>query len=281
MLAITLAVSLAVVGALWLSASFGDMDGAPVVRAPTSPTLRASTSVVTQGASSTVAGSEDAPVDGASAEAAEHATATRAAALDGGEGVTSRSEKRDPGLTLAWQPSHQGDTGVDGWKEYLICGDIVDRVIGSLPEFAHVKAWDTEHGLTGSNNYRPKPTNTKAFDNEIAMANEAKATAFISVHNDGGAPSGILGLCMPDDGESRRFVTALVDRLAEETGLPNRGVREVRLYSLEPERNQATYRCILEIGDNAADRAYLEKAGNRQVIAESIARGVRAYGLVE
>jgi hypothetical protein len=29
--------------------------------------------------------------------------------------------------TIAWQPSHQDDTGFDGWHEYLICKDIYDR----------------------------------------------------------------------------------------------------------------------------------------------------------
>lgn len=182
-----------------------------------------------------------------------------------------------PGTVIAWQPSHQADTGADGWKEYKVCSDIVDRTIAELDEFEHVKAWDTRHGLTGSNNYRPKPSNTEAFDAEVATANQHDATVFISVHNDGGAPSGILGESMPGDSEGARLSAALVSALSADLKMRNRGTREVRLYSLEPGRNKATYRCLLEIGDNAADRALLESPAGRQKIAESLARAIREF----
>lgn len=182
-----------------------------------------------------------------------------------------------PGIVIAWQPSHQADTGFDGWKEYRVCSDIVDRTIAELDEYEHVKAWDTKHGLTGSNNYRPKPSNTEAFDVEIAKANQRGATVFISVHNDGGAPSGILGESMPGDRKGARLSGALVSALSADLKMRNRGSREVRLYSLEPERNTATHRCLLEIGDNSADRALLESPAGRQRIAESLARAIREF----
>lgn len=192
------------------------------------------------------------------------------------EGVAPRPTRRSS--VIAWQPSHQADTGVD-WEEYVICGDIVDRTIALLPEFTHVKAWETGMGLFGSNGYRPQPKNAAAFDSEIAKANAARATVFISVHNDGGAPSGILGMCMPSDGRSRALAERLKAALLSATGLPDRGIREERLYSLEPERNKAGTRLLLEIGDNKADRAFLLEDANRQAIAEALADSLRESDL--
>lgn len=177
-------------------------------------------------------------------------------------------------VVVAWQPSHQDDTGDASWHEYIICNDIVVRAMSLCTVVTNVKCWDTSHGLTGTNNYRPRPTNTVAFDVEIAMANQAGADYFISVHNDGGAPSGILGLCMPGDLLSRSYAERFVDVLCARTGLPKRGIWEVRLYSLEPERNRCPVRLLLEIGDNQKDRALLESEQFRQLVAQALAEVV-------
>ncbi len=187
-------------------------------------------------------------------------------------GVKARPARRV--TVIAWQPSHQADTGAD-WQEYVICGDIVDRAIALLPEFTHVKAWETGMGLTGANGYRPKPVNTPAFDSEVAKSNAASASVFIAVHNDGGAPSGILGMCMPGDTAARALAERLKAALVSATGLPDRGMREERLYSLEPGRNHAATRLLLEIGDNKADRAFLLDGSNRQAIAQALADSLR------
>ncbi|MHB1340797.1 MAG: N-acetylmuramoyl-L-alanine amidase [Coriobacteriia bacterium] len=189
--------------------------------------------------------------------------------------VTSPTEPRR--ITIAWQPSHQGDTGFDGWREYAICGDLMERSIASLGEFAHIRAVTLEHGLTGSNSYQRGPSNTEAFDVEIALANNGAADAFISMHNDGGAPSGVLGMCMPGDSASRALAEQLVASICAATGLPNRGIREERLYSLEDDKNQAELRLLLEIGDNAKDRDLLEDADFRQTIAVAIAKSIRVW----
>lgn len=179
-------------------------------------------------------------------------------------------------LVIAWQPSHQADTGA-GYTEYVVCGDIVDRTIALLPEYRHVKAWDLKHGLTGSNNYRPKPSNTPAFDNEVKLANDGGADVFVSVHNDGGAPSGILGEQLPGDKKGAALSRHLTTALAQSLGLHDRGVRDVRLYSLEAVRNNAPYRCLIEVGDNKADRALLTSESGRQKIAEALAAAIRSY----
>lgn len=180
------------------------------------------------------------------------------------------------GLVIAWQPSHQADTGPN-WEEYVICGDIMERVIARLPEYEHVRAWDTSDGLTGSNNYRPSPSNTKAFDKEVAIANAANATVFIAIHTDGGAPSGILGECLPGDSDGRGLLNSIIGSLVSATGLHRRSNQEVRLYSLESSRNKAKYKCLLEVGDNVSDRAFLLDPKNRDKIADGIAAGVRAF----
>lgn len=173
--------------------------------------------------------------------------------------------------TVAWQPSHQDDTGDAEWHEYLICSDIVERTMFLCNNVSSVRCWDTSHGLTGTNNYKPQPTNTPAFDVEVSIANVAEADYFIAIHNDGGAPSGVLGICTPGDQLSRSFLEKFLAALCAHTGLTSRGIWEVRLYSLEPERNSCPCRILLEIGDNQNDRALLEDEGFRQKVAQALA----------
>ena len=174
-------------------------------------------------------------------------------------------------LVVAWQPSHQDDTGLNGWHEYKVCGDIVKRAMAALPQARNVLAWDTDHGLTGTNNYRPSPTNARAFDVEIDKANRAGADVFIAVHVNGGAPTSEFAETMPGDERSRAIAKRLVAALHAKTGMPDLGVIPMRLYSLEPSRNRAPIRILLEIGDNEADRAFLMDPAGRQAIAEALA----------
>jgi hypothetical protein len=178
---------------------------------------------------------------------------------------------------VAWQPSHQDDTGSADWHEYLICGDIVDRTIAKAVNVRNIKCWDLNHGLTGSNNYNPTPINTVAFDSEVEQANQAGASYFISIHNDGGAPSGVLGEYLPGDEDGKNLTAKLVNAICAKTGLPNRGLREVRLYSLEYPSNKAKYKCLLEIGDNEKDQTFLENPNNRDIIAQSLAEVVNNF----
>lgn len=178
-----------------------------------------------------------------------------------------------PGPVVAFQPSHQDDTGGAGWHEYLICGDIAQRTItllaGSPVQTA--LAWETGLGLTGSNN---DGSNARAFDSEIAKANDAGSDYFISIHNDGGAPSGVLGMYFSGDTRSAVLAEVLAVSISRETGLPYRGIRGRPLYSLDPGRNHAPVRVLLEIGDNVRDRTYLEDPAGRQRIAAALAAEV-------
>lgn len=261
-------------GAVFLIAAFFLMVGVVGCDTP-APARHQTVSVIGMSAPS----SSESTAAAATSTPTAHGYATVGlSAVDSSSAPKGRVE---PSMVVAWQPSHQADTGRDGWEEYTVCGDIVDRTMAELPEFKHVKAWDTEHGLTGSNNYRPRPSNTGAFDRELRIANDADVTVFISVHNDGAAPSGILGECMPSDQKSQALCVALVTGLTHRLHMKNRGVREVRLYSLEATRNHAEYRCLLEVGDNAADRKLLESARGRQLIAEALAESLRGFDFSE
>jgi hypothetical protein len=174
--------------------------------------------------------------------------------------------------TIAWQPSHQDDNGGAGWHEYMVCGDITDRTLALLPSFTNAKCWETSMGLWGTNNYGG--TNRTAFDSEIAQANAAHANVFISVHINGNTPSGFTGFYFTGDAASSRYAEALMKSVAVDMSMPYLGTVPMRFYSLDPIRNKARIRVLLELGDNVRDRALLETEDGRQRIARALATAI-------
>jgi hypothetical protein len=197
-------------------------------------------------------------------------TATTAATTTTAEQTTATPAGDLP--VIAWQPSHQDDTGYDDWHEYQICGDMVKRTIALAPGFKHVLAWELNMGLWGSNN--DGGSNRKAFDSELATANGAHPDYFIAVHVDGAAPSGVMGMYFEGDTKSAAVATALAGRIANGVGLPLRDTRGVDLYSLDESRNDAPIRVLLEIGDNVKDRTLLEDPHGRAKIAAALAQAL-------
>jgi hypothetical protein len=183
--------------------------------------------------------------------------------------VASSTTVAEESFVIAWQPSHQDDTGYDDWHEYLICKDIVDRTIALAPRFRHVIAWETGMGLTGTNNRGG--TNRDAFDSELRIANEAGADCFISIHNDGSSVSGVMGMYFSGDSASAQVADALAEAIAEGLGFRHRATVGRDLYSLDPVRNNSPIRVLLEIGDNLRDRALLEDPQGRARIASLLA----------
>jgi N-acetylmuramoyl-L-alanine amidase len=184
------------------------------------------------------------------------------------------------GPVVAFQPSHQDDTGSTGWHEYRVCGDIAQHTIALLEgsPFETVLAWETGMGLTGSNN---DGSNAAAFDSEIRRANDAGAGYFISIHNDGSAPSGVLGMYFTGDARSAALAETMARSVSRQIGLPYRGIRGSPLYSLDPSRNHAPVRVLLEIGDNVRDRAFLEDPAGLQRIAAALACEVSLLPVIE
>lgn len=246
----------------WSLASVGGDD--PEAGLVTAPEERNSTTYHVSGPSTT----SSTTATTATAETVDDNASTTAATKAADTSLPEVGETAKSRPVIAWQPSHQDDTGAASWHEYEVCGDIVARTIALLPKEMGVLAWETEMGLTGSNNTGSNP---EAFNSEIETANDAGAQYFISVHNDGGAPSGVLGMYFTGDHRSAQISEQFARVISDETGLPYRGIRGHDLYSLDPDRNHGPIRVLLEIGDNVEDREFLLDPKSREEVAEALA----------
>ncbi len=171
-------------------------------------------------------------------------------------------------VVIAWNPSHQNDNGDAAWHEYAVCGDIVKRAMALLPDYTNVLCWETGMGLTSHN--------TAAMAAEVATANAAGAQVFISIHVNGGTPSGIGGDVWHTDALSLRYCDAMVASMHGYTGLRARyTLLRDDLYVLNPAYNKAPVRVLFEMGDNISDRALLDSATGRQMLAAGLAKAVR------
>ena len=196
-----------------------------------------------------------------------------------GTGVGSNSATGSPGHgnspvvvgkgpVIAWNPSHQDDTGGNGWHEYAVCGDIAKRTMALLPDFTNVLCWRTDMGLTSSGD--------AALRSECGEANAAHARVFIAVHVNGGAPSGVSGEYYAGDSSSARYADALLKSVATSMGMTFLYVRpRSDLFVLKPANNDAPIRVLLELGDNVTDRALLASATGRQRLAAALAKAVK------
>jgi hypothetical protein len=93
--------------------------------------------------------------------------------------------------TIAFQVSHQDDTGFHNFHEWAISGDVALRALDEIDFAPMVLAWDLNPPLTGTNRYDPKPTNIPAFNSELGFSNRHHPDVFVAFHVDGGAPSGV------------------------------------------------------------------------------------------
>ena len=173
-----------------------------------------------------------------------------------------------PETIIAWVPSHQDDTGSNGWHEYQVCGDIVQRTMALLTDFTNVLCWETGMGLTSDN--------VPAMQSEIDQATAAHAQIFISIHVNGDTPSGLSGTYEEGDTSSDHYVAALLHSMVSTTGMTDRGFRaRSDLYVLNPANNPIPIRVLLELGDCVADRALLMSEDGRQKLAAALAKAVR------
>ncbi len=178
---------------------------------------------------------------------------------------------------VAWQPSHRDDIGNGEWHDYRLSGAIVDEAMSEATATKSVKAWELNMGLSGSN-LLPDASNTEAFDKELVIANQARARYFISIHIGSDGESGIKGYFTPGDRASKVLAQRLVLAVSTKTSLPNKGLSAEKLYSLQPDRNKATYRVLLEIGGAEEDVAYLQNPVNRKIVGGALAGVLNELG---
>jgi N-acetylmuramoyl-L-alanine amidase len=169
---------------------------------------------------------------------------------------------------IAWNPSHQDDTGRSGWHEYAICGDIAKRTMKLLPGFKNVLCWRTDMGLASSD--------AAALKAECEKASAARAQVFIALHVDGGAASGVSGYYCEGDSTSAHYAETLLRSVATSMGMAFLAVKpRSDLLVLEPANNKARIRVLLELGDNVADRKLLSSAKGRQRLAAALAKALK------
>ena len=207
---------------------------------------------------------------------------------------------------VVWQPSHQTDTGKD-FSEAETCNGIVEAAMVTAPLLNEYKVWSLgkeqyHHADSGSNT---KVLHTTAiidhkisgYAYEVKESNRKKPAVFIAVHNNGGtkrhAVWGFVHYGDKYEMENRALAGKLTDAICKATGMENRGVLldsttgrndyrckstgKLSFYSLDENVNNAPYRLLLEIGDNAASHDFLKNKNNQQIIGEAIKKELAAW----
>jgi N-acetylmuramoyl-L-alanine amidase len=170
-------------------------------------------------------------------------------------------------LVIAWNPSHQDDTGTDGWHEYVVCGEIAKRTMALLPGFTNVLCWETGMGLTSDSG--------AALRSECDKANAAHAQIFIAVHVNGGGGSAYAGYYYTGDSSSALFADAIVKSVSASMGKTFHYVGpKSNLFVLDPANNHAPIRILLELGDNLTDRELLTSVKGQKKLAAALAKAV-------
>ncbi|MGZ3845413.1 MAG: N-acetylmuramoyl-L-alanine amidase family protein [Flavisolibacter sp.] len=210
-------------------------------------------------------------------------------------------KKKKP--VIVWQPSHQTDTGKD-FSEALTCNGIVEAAMALKPsmKLREYKVWSLgkeglHHADVGSNTKIEHTTaiidgKISGYAYELAESNKKHPDVFIAVHNNGGtqrhAVWGYIHYGDRYETVNRQLAGRLVKAICDATGMENRGVLldsttgrndyrcvstgKLSFYSLDENVNTAPYRVLLEIGDNAASRDFLQDPSNQKKIGEAIKR---------
>jgi len=229
--------------------------------------------------------------------------------------ITTQSFKNDvtkrKKLVVVWQPSHQTDTGKD-FSEAATCNAIVEAAINlnidddkiKLKEYKvrSLGRKDLHHADSGSNTVIAHTSaiidgKKSGYAWELERSNKRKPDVFISVHNNGGtkrnAVWGYIHYGDKYEQANRELAARLIKAIASVTTLENRGVLldsttgrnnyrcsktgKLGFYSLDENVNNAPYRVLLEVGDNAASREILLDPVQRKKIGEAIKRELIAW----
>ncbi|MCZ2460397.1 MAG: hypothetical protein LC128_12330 [Chitinophagales bacterium] len=215
--------------------------------------------------------------------------------------AVSKTEK-----VVVWQPSHQTDTGIE-FNEALVSNGIAEAAMKASPRLNEYKVWslgkeEYHHSNSGSNT---KTEHTSAvvdgkisgYAYEIRESNRLHPYVFIALHNNGGTKRhaiwGYIHYGDQYDSANRNLAARLIEAVSLATGLENRGVLydsttgrndyrckttgKLAFYSLDENVNNAPYRVLLEIGDNAVSRDFLINPENQKKIGEVLKKEVTAW----
>ncbi|MBA4197797.1 MAG: hypothetical protein C0459_09605 [Chitinophaga sp.] len=209
-------------------------------------------------------------------------------------------------VVVVWQPSHQTDTGKD-FSEAETCNAIVEAAIETNPKLKEYKVWslgnnNVHHADRGSNTSVEHTAaiidgKISGYAFELQEANKLHPTIFIAVHNNGGtkrnAVWGYIHYGDKYENENRELAGRLIKAISAATDLENRGVlldsttgrndyrcketNKLSFYSLDENVNTATYRVLLEIGDNEASRTLLLSNEGRKKIGQALKMELAAW----
>ena len=212
--------------------------------------------------------------------------------------LPQKNSKRPKGVVV-WQPSHQTDTGVD-FSEAKTCNAIVSAAMAGQPRLNEFKVWSLDqpnlhHSNEGSNTIIEHTTaiidgKISGYAYEIEESNQKNPDVFIAVHNNGGTKRhAIWGFIHDGDkyeAENKALAARLIAAISAVTDLENKGVHldsstgrndykcktsdKRAFYSLDENVNKAKYRVLLEIGDNALSKAFLENPDNQKKMGEAL-----------
>ena len=207
---------------------------------------------------------------------------------------------------IIWQPSHQTDTGKD-FSEAATCNGIVEAAMSTKPHLKEFKVWslgrtDVHHADSGSNTKIEHTTaiidgKISGYAYELEKANRHHPTVFIAVHNNAGTKRhAIWGYIHYGDryeADNRELAGRLLQAICAVTDLQNRGVLldsttgrndyrckttgKLAFYSLDENINSAPYRVLLEIGDNAVSRDFLQNPDNQKKMGEALKKELSAW----
>jgi hypothetical protein len=200
---------------------------------------------------------------------------------------------------IVWQPSHQTNTGKD-FSEAAVCNGIVEAAMKAESKLKEFKVWslgrkNVHHPDVGSNTVIEHTSQIiegkqSGYAWELEAANKKDPTVFISVHNNGGTNRhAIWGYIHEGDkyeAENRELAERLITAVSKVTDLENKGVlldsstgrndyrctasNKRAFYSLDENINKAPYRVLLEIGDNAVSKAFLQAPTNQKKMGEAL-----------
>lgn len=224
--------------------------------------------------------------------------------------VTTQSFKHDflkrKKYVVVWQPSHQTDTGKN-FSEAETCNAIVEAAMETKPKLKEYKVWslgnaNLHHADSGSNTVINHTTaiidgKKSGYAYELEQSNKRKPYVFISVHNNGGtkrnAVWGYIHYGDKYEQENRELAARLIKAIASVTNLENRGVLldsttgrnnyrclktgKLSFYSLDENTNNAPYRVLLEVGDNAVSRELLISPEGRKKMGIALKKELAAW----